>query len=271
MPHNRLTPTADRLRAAIGIYLFPRMATDAAVPALIPVVQDVSRANFGSMRSKIAARIRVATRGKIAQDATLDDLLELLDAFEENEEGEDDLEEEDSPDLFNHERGAEPRQPGSEDRRRKARDEESYSPAPNRTAPFNGMTEVENREPIDARDRRMQLDRHAARYKRVMDTYRRGRDMTEEYDLNQDRRRRARDEDFEGVMNEDRRRAHDSALSPFYKRFPKAARIGTSGSGPQGHPQNYTASNVRLAFDAGKPSGRSFLDRVPSAKRVGSW
>jgi hypothetical protein len=52
------------------------------------MVEGVTAHNLGNMRSRVAARVRYQMRGKIAQDADIYDLVELLDAFEEvNEAG----------------------------------------------------------------------------------------------------------------------------------------------------------------------------------------
>lgn len=86
-----MSPTAHVLKGALVTYLHDRIATDQAMPALNPLVKDVTSQNFGGMRSRVAARVRQACRGKLAQDADLGDLMDLLDAFEEHEGGEEEM------------------------------------------------------------------------------------------------------------------------------------------------------------------------------------
>lgn len=80
--------TATHLRGALYAYLAPRVIAADAMPDLGPIVQGVTRQNFGKMRSQVAARVRVAMRGRIAMDADIEDLLNLLDALEEGYESE---------------------------------------------------------------------------------------------------------------------------------------------------------------------------------------
>jgi hypothetical protein len=82
------TATALRLAGGLAAYLAPRIAADAALPKILPMVRDVSRNNFGTKKQQIASRIRYAMRGKVAMDADLSDLMDLLDALEEIGEGE---------------------------------------------------------------------------------------------------------------------------------------------------------------------------------------
>jgi hypothetical protein len=61
---------------------------DQKMPPISPMVVDVTRGNFGHKKHQVAARIRYAMRGKVAMDADLDDLMDLLDALEEIGESE---------------------------------------------------------------------------------------------------------------------------------------------------------------------------------------
>jgi hypothetical protein len=83
-----MTPTALKLAGGIGAYLAPRLAMDQKMPPISPMVRDVTRANFGHKKHQVAARIRYAMKGKVAMDADLDDLVDLLDALEEIGESE---------------------------------------------------------------------------------------------------------------------------------------------------------------------------------------
>jgi hypothetical protein len=84
-----MTRTGLKLVGGISAYLAPRLAMDKKLPPIGPMVYDVTRANFGHKKAQIAARIRYQMRGRIAQDADLDDLLDLHDALEEIGENED--------------------------------------------------------------------------------------------------------------------------------------------------------------------------------------
>lgn len=83
-----MTPTALKLAGGIAAYLAPRLAADAKMPPIGPMVYDVRRTNLGAKKHQVAARIRYQMRGRIAMDADLDDLLDLLDALEEIGESE---------------------------------------------------------------------------------------------------------------------------------------------------------------------------------------
>jgi len=83
-----LSPTALRVSGGLTAYLTPKMALDQHVPKMRAILHDVTRRNFGSKRSAIAARVRYATRGRLALDADLSDLMDLLDALEEGFESE---------------------------------------------------------------------------------------------------------------------------------------------------------------------------------------
>ena len=95
---SKLSPIARVTQGALVTYLTPRIAQDQALPALAPMLQDITGKNFGTMTGTIARRVKTATRGKLAQDANIEDLTDLLDALEDTREREgEDLEEEDDP------------------------------------------------------------------------------------------------------------------------------------------------------------------------------
>jgi hypothetical protein len=85
---NDYDPTPERLRGALISYIGPRLAVDHVIPDLAPVVRGITARNFGIMIPTIARRVRSAMRGKIALDADIDDLSELLDCIEEIREAE---------------------------------------------------------------------------------------------------------------------------------------------------------------------------------------
>lgn len=108
-----MTRTGLKLVGGISAYLAPRLAMDKKLPPLGPLVSDVTRANFGHKKPQIAARIRYQMRGRIAQDADLDDLLDLLDALEEIGENEEMQEGEDRRRGRGRARDTDPNQFGS--------------------------------------------------------------------------------------------------------------------------------------------------------------
>jgi hypothetical protein len=93
MPNVRLSPIAMRTKGAIFAYIAPRMALDQKVPSLTPLLADVTGKNFETMLPTIGRRVERAVRGKLAQDADIDDIAQMLDALEDTkEEGEDEAE-----------------------------------------------------------------------------------------------------------------------------------------------------------------------------------
>lgn len=80
---------------AMASLLAPRMAQDAAMPALAPFLKDVTAKNFKEQSPKFLAALKAALPGKLktdfALDATMDDLSNMLDAFGGKKEGQDDL------------------------------------------------------------------------------------------------------------------------------------------------------------------------------------
>lgn len=66
---------------ALVAYLAPKLAQDAKVD-LAPHLVALTHANFPAKKKSIVEGIRSATRGKLAQDASIDDITELLDALE---------------------------------------------------------------------------------------------------------------------------------------------------------------------------------------------
>jgi hypothetical protein len=147
-----LSPTAQRLRGALFTYLGPRLAADERMPDLASAVAGVDRGNVRRSRRTIADSIRRLTRGKLARDADVMDLEELLEQLE-RAEGED----EEEPEIVDD--------PWSEARdrgRRRAEDDPPDFPGSPRTG--GSMTAQENEhyndtrfprsgEPADARDR----------------------------------------------------------------------------------------------------------------------
>lgn len=64
------------------VALQPRLAEDAAID-LAPVVRGVTDKNYKSRKTAIFAALQKATTGKLAADADVDDVVELLDALQQ--------------------------------------------------------------------------------------------------------------------------------------------------------------------------------------------
>lgn len=98
-----LTETIMRLNSrralvasgALTAYLAPKLAMDAKVD-LGPVLEGVTAKTWKAKRADIVAGLAAATKGKLAQDASLDDVVGLLDRLEDGiAEGMDELPDED--------------------------------------------------------------------------------------------------------------------------------------------------------------------------------
>lgn len=83
-----LTRKAAMLQGAVFAHLSPMMAQDAKVD-LTPVFAKVTAENFGKQKARIVKDITARLKGKLAVDADLDDLTDLLDKLdgESPEEG----------------------------------------------------------------------------------------------------------------------------------------------------------------------------------------
>lgn len=66
---------------AVMTYLAPKLAMDAKVE-IAPVFSGITSKNFGDKRGVVTERLRKLTAGKLAQDASLEDLTQLLDTLE---------------------------------------------------------------------------------------------------------------------------------------------------------------------------------------------
>lgn len=80
----KLTPTARATMGAVTVYLSPRMALDQKIPALVPLFGDIGAKNFVDKIPTMAHRITRAVRGRLAEDADIEDLTELLDALSDS-------------------------------------------------------------------------------------------------------------------------------------------------------------------------------------------
>lgn len=78
MKHSKI---AIAVAGALRAYLRPRLAQDAAMPNLGAVVKGVKVATLAMDKPRIVAALQAQTKGKLAQDADLADLAEVIDAF----------------------------------------------------------------------------------------------------------------------------------------------------------------------------------------------
>lgn len=82
----RLSLKAIAVAGALRTYLLPKIAQDQAVGSLRVLVGDVKAATYEKQKPIIAQRIRAAVAGKLAQDASLDDLDKVLNALSGTED-----------------------------------------------------------------------------------------------------------------------------------------------------------------------------------------
>lgn len=96
-----LSRKASVAKGALIVHLRPKLAADAQID-LTPILQDVTQENFGEKKAGILSGLKTALKGKLAKDADIADVTELLDALEECEEldGEVDGMDEGTPDNF---------------------------------------------------------------------------------------------------------------------------------------------------------------------------
>ncbi len=77
----KMTPRGLMTAGALGAYLQPRLAADARIPVGM-LVRDLSRKNLATRLPEIAAAVRAVTKGRLGQDADLEDLDDFLDAIQ---------------------------------------------------------------------------------------------------------------------------------------------------------------------------------------------
>lgn len=81
----KLSPKAAVARGALFSFLRPRLAQDAKIE-LNPILAGVTAKNFGEKRPAITAAVSAAVKGKLAKDADIEDLAQLLDALDKDGE-----------------------------------------------------------------------------------------------------------------------------------------------------------------------------------------
>jgi len=76
---------AAAAEGALVAYLLPKLGQDAKID-FRALTRGVTDDNFSAKKGLIASRVRSATKGQLAQDASVGDLAELLDALEAHED-----------------------------------------------------------------------------------------------------------------------------------------------------------------------------------------
>lgn len=86
-----LSPKAAVAKGALIVFLRPLLAADAQID-LNPILLGINQANFSDKKASIFTAIQTLLQGKLAKDAKLDGVTELLNALDEfKEEEEDDV------------------------------------------------------------------------------------------------------------------------------------------------------------------------------------
>jgi hypothetical protein len=85
-----MTRKAVLLQGALMANLAPKLAQDAKLN-LTPILKGVTHKNFDAKRGGIVSAIKLATDGKLAKDADIGDLADLMDTFSDVEPAEDDM------------------------------------------------------------------------------------------------------------------------------------------------------------------------------------
>jgi len=87
MKQKKLTPRAIAARGALLGYLRPLLASDQAlkISDLNPLVANITAKAFKTQKAKLAQDVKKTFTPRLAQDADLDDVLDLLDNLEDGE------------------------------------------------------------------------------------------------------------------------------------------------------------------------------------------
>lgn len=80
MAKHALSPAAAQLQGALTVYLRTKLAQDASVD-LGPIVSGVEKKNFKAMIPAITLGVIRGAKGKLAQDAELEDVAEVIEAL----------------------------------------------------------------------------------------------------------------------------------------------------------------------------------------------
>lgn len=92
-----LSRTAALANGAIISVITPKLATDAKLPDIKPILAGLTAGNFKSKKAGVLAGLTKALSGKLAKDATLDEVSSLLDKLDPAEAGEPEAPKEDDP------------------------------------------------------------------------------------------------------------------------------------------------------------------------------
>lgn len=89
----KYSKTAIAVAGALKAYLRPKLAQDAAIGDLGPLVKGLTAKNVTSEKARLLRAVETRFKGKLAQDADLADLAEVIDTFKEGEAiaGDDDM------------------------------------------------------------------------------------------------------------------------------------------------------------------------------------
>ena len=79
-----LSRKAVQAQGALMAYLAPKLAQDAKVN-LAPLFEGLSAKNFKDKKAGLVSGLKSATKDKLAKDASIDDVTQLLDALQEAE------------------------------------------------------------------------------------------------------------------------------------------------------------------------------------------
>lgn len=79
-----LTRMGSVARGALMVALKPKLAQDAKID-LSPILVNLTAKNFKVKKPSIVAGLKKLTTGKLAADASIDDVIKLVDALEDNE------------------------------------------------------------------------------------------------------------------------------------------------------------------------------------------
>lgn len=82
----KLSAHAVAVGAMLTQHLTPKLATDAKLSDFAPVLLGVTSANFDKRKQAIVDGVKAACAGKMANDADLDDIMELLDSLGDDDE-----------------------------------------------------------------------------------------------------------------------------------------------------------------------------------------
>ncbi|MCC8963763.1 DUF2213 domain-containing protein [Bradyrhizobium sp. Pear76] len=94
----KMTRTGAALRSVIALHLVPRLAQDAKLD-LRPILAKLTMKNYAAQKPIIITGIKTAAKGKLAADASIEDVATLLDAMEKAPiaDGDDEVDVEDMP------------------------------------------------------------------------------------------------------------------------------------------------------------------------------